>query len=71
MTITLLTSASKEYWPLLETGLPSKTEYCLKHHIQLQTRVHQNIGSPWGERERFTIDALGIVTGKQIGRAHV
>jgi len=58
MIITLLTSASKEYWPLLETGLPSKNEYCLRHNIQLQTRIHQNMGNPWGEREIFMINAL-------------
>lgn len=38
MKITLLTEATKEYWPLLKIGAPNKLEYCLRHNIQFSMR---------------------------------
>ncbi len=60
MTVTLLTAASNEFWPLLEIAGPNRMEYCLRHKLQLAMAHHGRIGADghWGERETFMLDAL-------------
>ncbi len=55
--ITLLISASQEYWKLAEYCAPNKLEYCLRHGIQFTMRKHVKI-SPWGERPQFMLEEL-------------
>ena len=42
MKVSLLTAASKEYWPILQLTAPNKLEYSLKHDIQFTTRLHED-----------------------------
>lgn len=59
MTVTLLTAASEEYWPLLELGASNKLEYCLRHKVQFHMVKHNSsVTNAWGERELFMLDAL-------------
>jgi len=56
MKITLLTEASKEYWPLMQMTAPNKLEYCLKHDIQLC--MLQSNGFSMQGRTQSMIDTL-------------
>lgn len=58
--ITIVTAASKAYWPLQSLTLPNKLEYCLRHQIQLVARVHDDnvITTAKPERLQFIFDAL-------------
>ena len=56
--ITLLISASEEYWKLAEYSAPNKLEYCLRHGIAFTMRKHVRIGDPWGERPKFMLEEL-------------
>lgn len=63
MKVTLLTAASKDYWPLMALSSPNKLEYCLRHGVQLHVSVHYgNAGcyDNWGERVQFMADALSV-----------
>jgi hypothetical protein len=56
--ISLLTSATPEYWDLLKLTAPNKLEYCLRWGLQLSVRRHTKISDPWGEREVYMLQAL-------------
>ncbi len=61
--VTLMTAASREYWPLMEISAPNKLEYCLKFGVQFAMNAHLgNAGcyDNWGEREQFMLDALSV-----------
>ena len=61
LNITLLTTSSAEYWPILKLTAQNKLEYCLKHEIQLNIRKHSsylNMQQMGIERQEFMIDAL-------------
>ena len=62
MKLTLLTAASKDFWPLMALTSPNKLEYCLRHGVQLSVAVHDpellGVSGNWGEREYFMADAL-------------
>lgn len=57
--ITLVTAASKAYWPLLELTAPNKLEYCLRHAIQLAARRHDdNVLETKTERLKMILQEL-------------
>lgn len=61
MKVTLMTAASREYWPLMCMSSPNKLEYALRHGVQLHVNVHHgNAGcyDNWGERVQFMSDSL-------------
>ena len=59
MKVSLLTAASKEYWPLIQAMAHTKSEYCFKHGYQFSLRVHSSTPSICRfEREQFMLDEL-------------
>lgn len=54
--ITLLTAASKEFWPLFEKTLPNKVEYCLRQGLSISAKRHQNALK--GERQLYILDNM-------------
>ena len=54
--VTLLTSASAEYWDVLYQSAPNKLRYCLRWGLQFSMRKHLRF-EPWGEREDFMLSS--------------